>query len=204
MVFNMLKSLALAFLLMVVATLSAGPAAAQSAMDAGTTAPTAVTEAPTPTAVDQGYKLGAGDQIRVIVFGEDELSGQFNVDGSGFVNFPMIGQVKAAGLTISDLVRAITDKLSEGYLKDPRVSVEVTNYRPFYIIGEVNKPGEYPYVSGMNVINAVALAGGYTYRADDNEIYVRRKGSSTEVKEPADETTQIEPGDIIRVPERFF
>ncbi|MBI3678410.1 MAG: SLBB domain-containing protein, partial [Proteobacteria bacterium] len=98
----------------------------------------------------------------------------------------------------------IKQKLDAGYLKDARVNVEVVNYRPFYIIGEVNKPGEYPYVNDMNLLNAIALAGGYTNRADDSDVYIRRNGSTKEVEFPADQTTKVMPGDIIRVSERFF
>jgi polysaccharide export outer membrane protein len=82
--------------------------------------------------------------------------------------------------------------------------VDVINYRPFYILGQVNKPGEYPYVNGMTVLNAVALAGGYTYRASESNIYIRRKGSDKEQSAPADQGTKVFPGDIIRIPERFF
>ena len=91
-----------------------------------------------------------------------------------------------------------------GYLKDPKVSVEVENYRPFYIMGEVNKPGEYPYENGLNVLGAIALAGGYTYRANDSEVYLRRSGSTREEVMPADASTKINPGDIVRVAERLF
>ncbi|HEY0466917.1 MAG TPA: SLBB domain-containing protein, partial [Polyangiaceae bacterium] len=87
---------------------------------------------------------------------------------------------------------------------NPSLSIEVINYRPFYIIGEVNKPGEYPYVNGMSILNAVALAGGYTTRADDAEVYIRRSGQNQEVQVPADQTTKVEPGDIIRIPQRYF
>jgi len=152
----------------------------------------------------ESYRLGTGDKLKMTVFGQQDLSGEFVVDDTGFIRLPLIGQVKAAGLTIHEFEDAVTVKLADGYLRDPRVSVEVTNYRPFYIIGEVNKPGEYAYVNGMNALNAVALAGGYTYRADDSIVYVRHKGSPTEEKDPADQTTAIYPGDIIRVAERFF
>jgi polysaccharide export outer membrane protein len=111
----------------------------------------------------------------------------------------------AAGMTLRDFSASIVAKfVAEDYLKKPQVSVEVENYRPFYIMGEVKTPGQYPYVSGMNVLNAVALAGGYTYRADDKTVYVRRNGSTKEVKTPADATTKVNPGDIIRVDERVF
>jgi protein involved in polysaccharide export with SLBB domain len=148
--------------------------------------------------------LGTGDQLRITVYGENDLSGDYNVDDSGYVRLPLIGQIKVTGLTLPQLEDQIRDKLAAGYLKDPRVSAEVTNYRPFYIIGAVNRPGEHPYVSGMNVLTAVALAGGFTYRADDSDVYIRRKGSSKEKSVPANQTTVVDPGDIIRVPERFF
>ena len=156
------------------------------------------------SAVDEHYTLGAGDKVKVTVYGEDDLSGEFLVDGSGHVQLPLIGQVKAAGLTIRQFVDEVTTALENGYLKDPKVSVQVSNYRPFYIIGEVNKPGEYPYESGLTVLRAVALAGGYTYRANDGSVYVRRINEAKEHSMPADATTRVYPGDIIRVPERIF
>ena len=154
---------------------------------------------------EQGtYKLGSGDKVRVIVFGEDDLGGEYVVDGSGYVRLPLIGQIKAGGLSVFDFEAEVAAKLNNGYLKDAKISVEVVNYRPFYIIGEVNKPGEYPYVNDMNVLNAVALAGGYTFRADDTQVFIRRNGSTKEEQLPADQTTRVNPGDIIRVSERFF
>ena len=106
------------------------------------------------------YRLGTGDKVRVTVFGEDDLSGEFQVDGSGFIAMPLIGQVQAAGLSTNELGSAIATGLREGYLNQPRVSVAVSAYRPFYIIGQVNKPGEYAYVNDMTALNAVAMAGG--------------------------------------------
>ena len=155
-------------------------------------------------AEDLAYRLGTGDKLRLIVFGEDDLGGEYVVDGSGQVRLPLIGQVKAGGLLVREFEAEVKAKLDEGYLKDARVSAEVTNYRPFYIIGEVNKAGEYPYVNGMSVLNAVALAGGYTYRASSSYVFIRRSGSTKEAHLPADQTTRIQPGDIIRIPERFF
>lgn len=162
---------------------------------------------PTPSVgpQDENYRLGSGDKLRMIVYGENDLGGEYLIDGAGDVQLPLLGQMKAAGMTIHDFEGSIGNKfVAEGYLKDPRVSVEVENYRPFYIMGEVRAPGQYPYVNGMNALNAVALAGGYTYRANDSAIYVRRNGSSKEEKDPADQTTKINPGDIIRVDERIF
>jgi polysaccharide export outer membrane protein len=154
---------------------------------------------------DESYKLGSGDKLKLVVYGENDLGGEYLVDGAGQVQLPLLGQIPAAGMSVHDFEAAVGSKfVSEGYLKDPRVSVEVENYRPFYIIGEVKSPGQYPYVNGMNALNAVALAGGYTYRADDKDVYIRRNGSSKEQEAPADQTTKINPGDIIRVDERIF
>jgi protein involved in polysaccharide export with SLBB domain len=150
------------------------------------------------------YKLDTGDKVKVTVYGEDDLSGEFDVDGSGLVRLPLIGQVRAAGLTLKEFEVAVEAKLSAGYLVNPKVSTSVSNYRPFTILGEVNKPGEYPYENDMTVLNAVALGGGYTYRADKSDVYIRRKGSSSEVKMPADDSTAIYPGDTVRVDERIF
>jgi len=150
------------------------------------------------------YRLGAGDALRIAVFGEEDLGGEYVVDGSGFVSLPLIGQVRAGGYTVREFEGAVIGELSDGYLRTPRVSVEVTNYRPFYIMGEVNSPGQYPYIAGMSVLNAVALAGGYTYRANESRVFIRRNGSETEETAPADPTTRVGPGDIIRIGERFF
>lgn len=155
-------------------------------------------------AIASSYTLGSGDKLRVIVFGEEDLSGEFVVDDAGFVRLPLIGQIAAAGRTVRQLEDDIAAKLGKQYLKNPRVSIEVVNYRPFYIIGEVNKPGEYPYVAGMSILNAVAMAGGYTYRANESSVYIKRKGAAEEEKYPADDTTKLLPGDIITVSERWF
>jgi protein involved in polysaccharide export with SLBB domain len=165
------------------------------------------TDAPSPPSVPPAgtaYHLDSGDKIKVTVYGEDDLSGEYQIDGSGNVRLPLIGEVHAAGLTTSEVENVVEDKLSHGYLISPRVSAEVSNYRPFTILGEVNKPGEYPYENGMTVLNAVALAGGYTYRAEEDTVYIRRKGSAKEDTAPADDKTSVNPGDTIRVAERIF
>lgn len=149
------------------------------------------------------YRLGSGDKLRLMVFGEPDLSGEFDVSGSGRVALPLIGQVEAEGLTLSQLEAAIAAKLQDGYLNNPRVSVEVLNYRPFYIFGEVGSPGQYPYTSGMTVLNAVAVAGGYTYRANQDRVYITR-GEGAEVAYPASQAVKVLPGDVVRVSERFF
>ena len=160
----------------------------------------------TPTGVlsESAYKLDTGDKLRVIVFGEMDLGGEYEVDGSGFVRLPLVGQIRAAGLAVNEFEDGMKAALEKGYLKDPRVSVEVINYRPFYILGQVNKPGEYPYVNGMTVLSAVALAGGYTYRANETNVYIRRRGAEEQNVAPADQVTRVQPGDIITVRERFF
>ena len=117
---------------------------------------------------------------------------------------PLIQHVQAAGSTLAELEVAITNKLKPDFLKNPRVSVEVLNYRPFYILGEVKNPGSYPYVNGMAVINAVALAGGYTYRARENKVTITRAGDAERMSLPATHVTVVLPGDVIEVPERFF
>jgi protein involved in polysaccharide export with SLBB domain len=150
------------------------------------------------------YRLGAGDKVRVIVFGEPTLSGEYVITGSGTLSFPLVGDVAAKGLTIPDFQDALRDRLADGYLKDPRVTVEVLTYRPFYILGEVNKPGEYAYTNGLTVMNAIATAGGFTYRANHKTIMLRAPGESAEHSEPLTATTPVNPGDTIRVRERYF
>ena len=151
-----------------------------------------------------GYRLGPGDQVRVTVFRHEDLSGEFELDGEGYFALPLVGEVKAGGKVARELENDIETAFKDGgYLVSPQVSLEVLNYRPFYILGEVNQPGSYPYVNGMTVINAVALAGGYTYRASQGSITVQRGGSNGK-KVSVGPTTQVLPGDIISVPERFF
>ncbi|MDB5735534.1 MAG: hypothetical protein JWN16_2171, partial [Alphaproteobacteria bacterium] len=154
-----------------------------------------------PTAYQSAadYVLGTGDKLKLTVFDETDLSGDYTVDSTGFVRLPLIGQVRAAGLTSSQLEGTIGSALAQGYLKSPRVSVAVTTYRPFYIIGAVNRPGEYPYVDHMNALNAIALAGGYTTTAVESVVYVRREGSNEEVEMATDRSTAIHPGDVVRV-----
>jgi len=149
------------------------------------------------------YVLGVGDKLKITTFNEPDLSGEFEISSTGMVSMPLIGEVQAAHQTINQLQSTITHKLSDGYMRNPHVSIEVLNYRPFFILGEVMKPGSYNYVNGMSVVNAVALAGGYTYRADKDGITV--KHSTPDAKEaPVTETSTVGPGDIVNVPERYF
>ena len=150
------------------------------------------------------YTLGSGDQLRVTVFGHKDLSGDFFVNGTGMISMPLIGEVKAGGVSARQLERKIVGKLKPDYLKNPQISVQVLNYRPFYIIGEVKNPGSYPFVSGMKVVNAIALGGGYTYRARENQLLIIRSKDPSRKKNAADHNTAVLPGDVIEVPERFF
>jgi polysaccharide export outer membrane protein len=156
------------------------------------------------TADTSGYTLGAGDKIKMTVFGEEQLSGEFEVDGTGSLSLPLVGDVKAGNLSARQLEKAIAAELSKGYLVNPRVNVEVMNFRPFFIYGEVTTPGAYPYVNGLTVINAVALAGGYTPRAKTREVLVRRLTNGERVETMMREDTKLYPGDVIQVKERFF
>ncbi|MEQ1529933.1 MAG: polysaccharide biosynthesis/export family protein [Methylococcales bacterium] len=150
------------------------------------------------------YRLKAEDKIKVTVFGQPDFSGEFVVDGEGNISLPMIQNVNAGGLTLAELESAIVDKLKPDYLLNPRISIEVLNHRPFYIIGEVKNPGSYNYVPGMTVVNAVALAGGYTYRAKTSEVEITKAADATKSKHHANPDDEISPGDVIEVPERFF
>jgi len=150
------------------------------------------------------YKLDSGDKLKVIVYEEKNLSGSFEVSGEGVVSLPLIGAVNAKGLSIRELEKSIETNLLDGYLKNPKVSIEVLNYRPFYILGEVKEPGSYPYVNGMTVLNAVALGGGYTYRANKSRITLIRAGESEKNKLSVSAETRVLPGDVVRVEERFF
>ena len=150
------------------------------------------------------YRLGNGDSLRVNVFGEPELSGDYAVDGTGAISMPLIGTVHVEGMTIVEFQREIEDRLAGDYLVEPRVSAEVTNIRPFYILGEVNRPNEYAYTSGLTVMNAVAAAGGFTYRANRKEVFIRSAGSTQERRVTLTTTTKVEPGDTIRIGERIF
>ena len=150
------------------------------------------------------YRLGTGDKVRVVVFNEPSLSGEFQVDDSGAMSMPLVGTVKARGLTNRELEKELTQKLRGGYARDPKVSVEVANYRPFYVIGEVEKPGEYPSRNGLSILAAGAIAGGFTYRASRSKVFIKRASEAFERELVLGPSTLISPGDVIRVPERYF
>jgi len=152
-----------------------------------------------PVAAETQYKLGPGDKLVINVFGDKNLSGERQVDGGGAFTFPLIGNVQAGGLSSGQLEALLEGKLKE-YMRQPNVSVEILSYRPFYIVGEVRRPGSYPYVDGMTVMNAIAIAGGFTYRAQEKDFVIQRNNSSG----GAGQVTRIAPGDVIVVRERFF
>ena len=153
---------------------------------------------------DLEYRLGPGDRVKVTVFGHPDLSGEFELDGEGRFSLPLVQNVDAAGLSLHELQQRVTEKLRPDYLRNPRVSAEVLNYRPFFIIGEVKTPGSYAYASGMTVIRAVALAGGFTYRAKQKKMLITRARDPDRRKQPARQDTVVMPGDVIEVPERLF
>jgi len=152
----------------------------------------------------EDYKLGAGDKIRVTVFNEPTLSGEFAVGSSGNLSLPLIGDVQGTGRTPQEVALAVQTKLADGYLRDPKVSVEVINFRPFFILGEVKAPGQYPYSAGLTVPNAVATAQGFTPRAARGIVYIRRAGTTEEVAFQVSPDLRVLPGDTIRIGERYF
>jgi polysaccharide export outer membrane protein len=151
------------------------------------------------------YTLDAGDRLTITVFGEKELSGPFQVSGQGDISMPLVGEVKAKGLTLRELQRAIETAYREGqYLRSPQVSAEVVNYRPFYIRGEVRTSGEYPYQSGLTVLNAIARAGDFTYRANRKKVYITPKDSTVAHEVELTSNLLVHPGDTIEIKDRLF
>ncbi len=149
------------------------------------------------------YRIGIGDKLKVSVFGEENLSGEFEVNNLGQVSLPLVGEQPAKGLTLQEFRNQYVRLLSDGYLKNPRVTADILNYRPIYVHGEVKSGGEFKFKSGLTLRDAVAMAGGYTYRADESYVYIGREGErDVSVRTPSD--IVILPGDNIRVPERFF
>lgn len=150
------------------------------------------------------YQLDAGDKIRLSVFGEEDLSGEFVVSSAGTLSLPLAGDIPAKGRTIVEIQRAVEESLRSRYILNPQVSAEVLTYRPFYVLGEVNKPGTYPFAAGLTVLNAVATAGGFTYRADSRRVYIRRDTSLNEEVFALTSSLQVAPGDTLRIAERKF
>jgi polysaccharide export outer membrane protein len=153
----------------------------------------------------QVYRLGGGDEIRVITYGEDELTGDFHLNDQGDIALPLVGVVHGAGLTTQQLSAAVEQRLKEkNLITNPSISIEVLAYRPIFVLGEVAKPGQYPYQPGMTMLTAVAVAGGFTYRAvRSNATVVRTEGDTAKTGLVLPQSF-IVPGDVINVRERYF
>jgi len=161
--------------------------------------------APLPPVPPGPYHLGVGDQVRIITFGEDQLTGQFRIGDSGDIALPLLGTIHAAGDSVDALQGKIASTLkSRNLLKDPSVSVEITDYRPIFVLGEVAKPGQYPYQPGMSLLTAVAIAGGFTYRAVQDYAAVVRTTPQGKIEGKVTRVAPIQPGDVITVYERHL
>src|SRR5438132_2989075 len=189
--FRIVGVMALVFLVSACGSLNSSPNADPNT-DLNTTASTAE------------LRLAPGDKLRVTVFGEDKLSGEYQVDSAGSLSLPLAGTIQGAGLTKPELEQALTAKLKSEYLRNPKVTVDVVSFRPFYVLGEVQKPGEYQFRSGLNVLSAIAIAGGATYRASTSKVLIQRSGSTEMTEYQQSPTVLVMPGDVVRVPERFF
>jgi len=161
-----------------------------------------------PPAAENVYHLGAGDQVRVITYDETQLSDTFTVGSDGKIAFPLVGEVTAAGLTPDQLAAGLTDSLrAQKLISRPSVSVQVTQYRPISILGEVNHPGQYPFEPGMTMLDAVALGGGFTYRAVTSYASDVRTGEHSAggpMEGKVYRWTVLEPGDVVTIYERYF
>jgi protein involved in polysaccharide export with SLBB domain len=195
-------ALVLLFLLAACEGVGLDPNAMANGGSSGTSVPASTGKSSPGSGVQ--LRLAPGDKIRVIVFGEDKLSGEHQLDSAGAVSLPLAGTVEAAGLTKPELEQALTAKLKSEYLRNPRVTVDVLSFRPFYVLGEVKNPGEYAYRSGLNVLSAIAIAGGATYRANNSIVLIQRAGTSEMVEYPQSPTIPVLPGDVLRVQERYF
>ena len=153
---------------------------------------------------DFSYQLDYGDRIKISVFNQPDLSGEYTLDGDGRFSMPLIGTVEAAGMTPAELEAHLVSRYMPDYLVNPRIFVQVLNYRPYYLIGEVRGTGAFPYRAGMTYMQAIAIAGGFTYRAKQDHVFVIRGDDEeqNEIKLGVDE--KVQPGDIIRVAERLF
>lgn len=157
-------------------------------------------------AADSGYKIGPGDILRISTYAETELTNEFTVLPNGKLAFPLTGEVDVAGLTTEEVRALLEQRLSGGLVRNPRLAVNIAEFRPFYILGEVAKPGRYPFEPNMTLQRAVAVAGGYTVRANSRELILHRDGDSVNRRLPIEVRTQfaVRPGDVLTVPKRYF
>ena len=175
------------------------PAAASTPYDAYAAAPPSA-----PVRHDAGYRLDAGDKLRVVVYGQEGLTNTYTIDASGSITMPLIGQVPARGRSPASLAAEITAKLRNGYIREPSVAVEIDSYRPFFILGEVQAPGQYPYVPNMTVESAIAIAGGFSPRARRDIVTLTHTDSSGVARYEVPLGTAMGPGDTVQVKERWF
>jgi polysaccharide export outer membrane protein len=174
------------------------PAAASAPYDAYAAAPSA------PVRYDAGYRLDAGDKLRVVVYGQEGLTNTYTIDASGSITMPLIGQVPARGRSPASLAAEITAKLRNGYIREPSVAVEIDSYRPFFILGEVQAPGQYPYVPNMTVESAIAIAGGFSPRARRDLVTLTHADANGVARYVVPLGTALGPGDTVQVGERWF
>jgi polysaccharide export outer membrane protein len=176
-----------------------GPRGISAADSFASTSPAATTSG------HQAYRLALGDKVKITVFNEPDMSGEFQVNSTGNIPLPLAGEVPAVNKTIDELKKAVIAKLARKYVNNPRVSIEVTTYRPINVVGEVKNAGQYPYRPGLTMSDVVAMAGGYTYRANTHTLYVRHVGARGEQSVELDRgPPPVLPGDNVRVPERYF
>lgn len=160
---------------------------------------------PTPPASQEAvYRLASGDRLRILVFGQDDLSNSYSVDGAGMISMPLIGRVRAQGETTAELEKIVEARLRQGYLRDPSVSIEVKSFRPYFVLGEVNDAGEYPYASGLTVLKAIAVAGGFTPRAIACCVAITRNSGGQPTTFSAPLSYPVRPGDTLTVEGRYF
>jgi len=167
-------------------------------------APSSADESFAATVDLDDYVLGPSDKVRVIVFQEPELSGEYAINPKGEISYPLLGAIPVAGLTLQEFRDQLAEQLASGYINDPSVAAEIVEYRPFYIYGEVEAPGEFPYVAAMSVTKAVAAAGGFTYRARRSHVFIKRADANDEEKVKLTPDLMVYPGDVVRIGERFF
>lgn len=157
-----------------------------------------------PSVDSYQYTLGSGDRLKIVTYGEERLTGEFAVNGEGQVSFPLLGEVQARGRTLAQFKADLIGRLSANLLRNPQVAVEMLNLRPVYVLGEVARPGEFPFAEHMTVYALVAKAGGFTYRANRAFAYVTAEGDDNERATRLTSSTAVHPGDTIRIPDRTF
>jgi polysaccharide export outer membrane protein len=168
---------------------------------------TALVASSTPASaqVATALRLHVGDKIKIVVIGDDKISGEYDIDQTGDISIPAAGALHAAGRTRGDLETEIARRLVDRqFLRSPMVTVSVSSFRPFYVLGEVEKPGEYPYHTGLNILSAIAVAGGETYRANQSHALIQRAGETGFHSFPLSPDVPVNPGDLIKLPERYF